>query len=77
MDKKLYKVEEGKKICGVCKGVAEFLNLDVSIVRILWVILTLCASIGLWVYIACALILPWKPAQIVEAAEEPKNEDEN
>ncbi len=74
MDKKLYKVEEGKKLCGVCLGLAEFLKVDVSIVRILWVLLTLCASIGLWLYIACALILPWKPAQIEGTVVESENE---
>lgn len=67
MNKKLYKIEEGKKLCGVCAGVAEYLKLDVNIVRILWVVLALCGSLGLWVYIACALILPWKPTDYVDA----------
>ena len=60
MDKKLYKVDEGKALCGVCAGLAEYLRMDVSLVRVLTVVLTLCASAGLWVYIALALILPWK-----------------
>lgn len=68
MDKKLYKINEGKKLCGVCGGVAEYLKMDVSIVRILWVVLTVCASIGLWLYIACALILPEKPENVIDAA---------
>lgn len=67
MEKKLYKVEEGKILCGVCTGLAEYLKLDVNVVRILVVVLAVCASVGLWLYIACALILPWKPAQIVES----------
>ncbi len=67
MEKKLYKIEEGKKLCGVCNGLAEFLKLDVSIVRILWVLLTLLGSVGLWLYIACALILPWKPTDVVDS----------
>lgn len=64
MEKKLYKVTEGKKLCGVCAGLAEFLKLDVNLVRIIWVVITLCGSLGLWIYLACALILPEKPAQI-------------
>lgn len=67
MDKKLYKIEEGKVLCGVCAGVAEYLKLDVNIVRVLWVVLAICGSLGFWAYLVCALILPWKPAQIVEA----------
>ena len=34
--KKLYKTEENKMICGVCAGLAEYLNMDVSIFKILW-----------------------------------------
>ncbi len=67
MEKKLYKIENGKKLCGVCNGLAEYLKLDVSIVRVLWVFLALCGSLGLWLYIACALILPWKPEDIIDA----------
>lgn len=58
--KKLYKVREGKVLAGVCQGLAEYLNIDVSIVRILTVVLALCYSVGLVAYIAAALILPWK-----------------
>lgn len=67
MNKKLYKVENGKMLCGVCAGVAEYLKLDVNVVRILWIALTLCASLGLWLYIACAFILPWKDQDIVDS----------
>ena len=58
--KKLYKVREGKVLAGVCQGLAEYLDMDVSIVRILTVVLALCYSVGLVAYIAAALILPWK-----------------
>ena len=58
--KKLYKVREGKVMAGVCQGLAEYLDIDVSIVRILTVVLALCYSVGLVAYIAAALILPWK-----------------
>lgn len=74
MEKKLYKIEQGKVLCGVCAGVAEYLRLDVNIVRVLWIVLAICGSIGFWAYLVCALILPWKPVQIVEA-EEVKNEE--
>lgn len=57
---KLYKVREGKVLAGVCQGLAEYLDMDVSIVRILTVVLALCYSVGLVAYIAAAVILPWK-----------------
>lgn len=58
--KKLYKIRDQKKICGVCAGVADYFSIDVSIVRILWVALVFFWSVGLWLYIAAALILPDK-----------------
>ena len=60
MAKRLYKIEDGKKIFGVCGGLAEYLDIDVSIVRILWVVLALCCGTGLLVYLICALVLPKK-----------------
>ena len=41
MQKRLYKIEEGKKIDGVCGGIAEYLNIDPTIVRLLWVLVSL------------------------------------
>ena len=76
MEKKLYKVEQGKVLCGVCAGVAEYLKLDVNIVRVIWIVLAICGSLGFWAYLVCALILPWKPAQIVEAEEVKHEENE-
>lgn len=67
MEKKLYKIEEGKILCGVCTGLAEYLKLDVNIIRIIFVVLAVCGSAGFWVYLVCALILPWKPAQIADS----------
>ena len=59
MKKRLYKCEENKMLCGVCAGLAEYLNLDVSLVRLLCVLLAL-TSCGIILYIAAALILPDK-----------------
>ena len=41
MTKRLYKIENGKKLCGVCGGIAEYFNIDATIVRLLWVFLIL------------------------------------
>lgn len=58
--KKLYKIRAQKKIWGVCAGVAEYFGIDVSLVRILWVAAALCWSIGLWLYLIAAFVLPDK-----------------
>ena len=66
MEKKLYRIMKDKKIAGVCAGVAEYFKLDVSIVRLVWVLLTLGWGVGLVAYIACALLIPEKPEDIVD-----------
>ncbi len=58
--RRLYKIEEGKKISGVCGGIAEYLNVDPSFVRILWVLFGLAYFTGVVAYIVAALILPFK-----------------
>ena len=58
--KKLYKVEQGRMICGVCAGIAEYFNIDPSLVRIGTAILSLAAGSGIIVYIIAACILPNK-----------------
>lgn len=60
MKKRLYKIEEGKKLCGVCGGIAEYFDVDPTLIRLLWVILVLCVGTGILVYIVAALIMPNK-----------------
>ena len=61
MEKKLYKNKQNKILCGVCAGLGEYLNLDPTIVRLIWVLITLFAGAGLLAYIICALVFPEKP----------------
>ena len=56
--KRLYKSRNNKMICGVCAGIADYFNIDPSIVRVLWAVLALAAGTGILAYIACAIILP-------------------
>lgn len=56
--KKLYRIEQGKKICGVCGGLAAYLNIDPTVVRLAWALVALCGGFGLVAYIVAALIIP-------------------
>lgn len=56
--KRLYKSRNNKMICGVRAGIADYFNIDPSIVRVLWAVLALAAGTGVLAYIACAIILP-------------------
>lgn len=60
MGKRLYKIEQGKKICGVCGGIAEFFNIDPTIIRVLWIILAFCFGGGILAYIIAAFVMPNK-----------------
>ena len=56
--KRIYKSRNNKMICGVCAGIADYFNIDPSIVRVLWAVLAMAAGTGVLAYIACAIILP-------------------
>lgn len=59
--KRLYKTEgNDKKVCGVCGGIAEYFDVDPTLVRVAWVIAALCGSMGFWAYVICAIIMPNK-----------------
>lgn len=60
MEKRLYKIEEGKKLCGVCGGIAEYFNVDPTLIRLLWIFLILCAGTGILAYFVAAIIMPNK-----------------
>ena len=58
--KRLYKARGHRMVCGVCGGIAEYFNLDPGIIRLLWVIFCFAGTVGIWLYIAAAIILPKK-----------------
>lgn len=57
--KKLYKDRQHSMICGVCAGLAEYSNIDVTVVRLLTVLLGF-TSLGVIMYIIAAIIMPDK-----------------
>ena len=59
-EKKLYRSRANKKLFGVCAGFAEYFDVDVTIMRIIFLVLLLCAGGGLLAYLICALVMPEK-----------------
>lgn len=57
-NKRLTKSRTDRKICGVCGGLAEYLNLDPTFIRLAWVLLVLAAGTGIFAYILAAIIMP-------------------
>jgi len=61
MEKRLYKTDYNKMISGVCNGIAEYFNVDVSLIRIAFVLGGLFSfGTALILYIVLAIILPTK-----------------
>ena len=56
--KRIYKKEEGKKIFGVCGGIADYFNIDPVIIRIIWGVLGLAYGTGIVLYLVCAFVFP-------------------
>ena len=54
--KKLYK-SNNRMICGVCAGLAEYLGIDPTVVRLIWAALGLTGT-GILLYISAALVMP-------------------
>lgn len=59
MKKRLYKSSRNKKILGVCTGIAEYLNVDPVLIRLLWIIFAFVVGSGIIVYIIAAIIMPY------------------
>ncbi len=64
MEKKLYRVQEGKIIGGVCAGLAEYFKVDVTLIRLGAVVLCLAGFSGILAYIVALFIIPEKPIGI-------------
>lgn len=70
--KRLYKSNKSKMICGVCGGIAEYFNIDPTIVRILAVIIACLKGAGIIVYILASIIMPYSD-EIEMSDEDVKN----
>lgn len=60
MDRRLYRSDSNKMIAGVCGGIGEYFNIDPTLIRLAWVILSIPVAFfgGLIAYIIAAIIIP-------------------
>ena len=63
--KNLFRSKTNRKISGVCGGLGEYLNIDPTIIRIAWILVSILSGVilGIIVYFVFALIIPEKPIQ--------------
>lgn len=57
-NKRLYKSSVNRMLCGVCGGIAEYFNIDPTLVRLAWVIVSGFGGAGIWAYLIAAVIMP-------------------
>jgi len=70
MNKKLYRSNSDKMFAGVCAGIGEYFDLDSTLVRLAFVLLSLAYGGGIIAYIVCAIIVPERPAGETYTREE-------
>ena len=56
--KKLYRNTENKMLAGVCSGIADYFDIDPTLVRLGWVLFSLLGGSGLLAYLIAAIIIP-------------------
>ena len=59
--RKLYRSRTNRKVAGVCGGLAQYFNLDATLVRVLFVVLAVLGGSGLVLYLAMWIIVPNEP----------------
>lgn len=66
--KRLVRPREGRKVAGVCAGMAEYFDLDVSLVRVVWLILAFMTGVGFIGYIVAWIVMPEEPYMLAAPA---------
>lgn len=59
--KRLLRSRRDKKIAGICAGFANYFELDVTLIRIIWLLVALFGGGGLIAYLICWIVVPLEP----------------
>jgi phage shock protein C len=68
---RLYRNQSNKVLAGVCSGIAEYLNIDPTIVRLVWILITFLGGAGIIAYILACIIIPVKPVAGSDSTSQP------
>ncbi len=64
--KKLYRSKSDKKLAGVCGGLSQYLNIDSTVVRLVWLACCLFCGAGLLLYAIAWIVMPEEPVKPAE-----------
>ena len=62
--KRLMRSRAGRKVAGVCQGFAEYFDLDVTLIRIVWLVLAICGA-GAIAYVIAWIVMPEEPLALM------------
>jgi phage shock protein C len=74
---RLVRIREGKKIAGVCTGFARYLGVDVTLVRVVWLVTALTAGVGFIAYLVAWIAMPLVDLPVPAQAELPPDGQAN
>lgn len=61
MNKRLYRSKDSRMLCGVCGGIAEYFDIDPTLVRLGWALFCALGGSGIIAYVIAAVIIPESP----------------
>lgn len=70
MEKRLFRSVQNRKLAGICSGLADYFDMDVTIVRIIFLLLLFFSGIGFILYVIIWIVVPEMPVNKYENAEE-------
>ena len=66
MKKRLYRSRDERMIWGVCGGIAQYFDVDPTLIRIIAVLTLFFACTGILIYIILTIVIPLEPQKIAE-----------
>ena len=63
MEKRLYRSRTQRMLAGVCGGIAEYFNIDPTLIRLGWVVFACMGGTGVLAYIIAAIVIPLSPVE--------------
>ncbi len=60
LNRKLYRSNSNKMLCGVCGGIGAYFNVDPTLIRLAWALIA-CSGAGIVAYFLAAIIIPQEP----------------
>ena|SRR5690349_9386683 len=66
--RRLMRPRQGRKLAGVCAGFAEYFDLDVTLVRLVWLIVAVVTGVGLLTYPIAWILMPEEPPLLTAPA---------